>query len=62
MEMKLALQNNTDIPTVVTNSISSITEISAQSGGNVTSDGGATVTARGVCWSTSENPMVSKTV
>ncbi len=36
----------------------------AVSGGNVTSDGGAAVTARGVCWSTNHNPTTadSKTV
>ena len=28
-------------------------------GGNVTSDGGATVTERGVCWSTASNPTTS---
>ena len=28
-------------------------------GGNVTADGGATVTARGICWSTSQNPTIS---
>jgi len=49
----------TDVPTVVTNIISSISDTSAQSGGNITSDGGATVIARGVCWSISENPSVS---
>jgi len=46
-------------PTVITAAISSITSISAESGGNVTSDGGATVTAYGICWSTSENPTLS---
>jgi parallel beta-helix repeat protein len=46
-------------PTVATTAISSITGNSAASGGNVSSDGGATVTARGVCWSTSANPTVS---
>ena len=46
-------------PTVTTNSVSSITSTSAICGGNVTSDGGATVTARGVCWSTSINPTTS---
>ena len=46
-------------PTVSINPISQITESSAQSGGEVTSDGGATVTARGVCWSTSQNPTLS---
>lgn len=46
-------------PTVSTSSVTSITQNSATCGGNVTSDGGATVTARGVCWSTSQNPTVS---
>jgi uncharacterized protein (TIGR02145 family) len=46
-------------PTVITTSVSSITTISAVSGGNVTSDGGATVTARGIVWSTSQNPTIS---
>jgi V8-like Glu-specific endopeptidase len=52
------------LPTVTTNSVTSITTTSAVCGGNVTSDGGATVTARGVCWSTSPNPTIynSKTV
>jgi len=43
-------------PTVTTASVTSITAISAVSGGNVTADGGGTVTARGVCWGTSPNP------
>ena len=46
-------------PTVTTSSVSNITVNSAVCGGNVTSDGGATVTARGVCWSTSQNPTIS---
>lgn len=31
----------------------------ATSGGNVTSDGGASVTVRGVCWNTAGNPTIS---
>ncbi|MBR5029310.1 MAG: hypothetical protein IKX51_08825, partial [Bacteroidales bacterium] len=31
----------------------------ASCGGNVTSDGGAAVTSRGVCWSTSPNPTIA---
>ena len=46
-------------PTVTTDSASDITSISATSGGNVTSDGGASVTAKGVCWSTSPNPTTA---
>jgi hypothetical protein len=47
-----------NIPTVTTAPVTSITHITANSGGNVSSDGGVTVTARGVCWSTSQNPTV----
>ena len=47
------------VPTVTTTAPSSIDSNSASGGGNVTSDGGADVTARGVCWSTSANPTIS---
>ncbi|MCR5549924.1 MAG: T9SS type A sorting domain-containing protein [Bacteroidales bacterium] len=47
------------LPTVTTNAVSGITDTSAICGGYVTSDGGANVTARGVCWSTSPNPTVN---
>ena len=47
------------MPTVTTNDISNITINSAACGGNVTSDGNGTVTARGVCWSTSPNPTIN---
>ncbi len=46
-------------PTITTNPVSSITQTSAVCGGNVTSDGGASVTTRGVCWSTAVNPTIS---
>ena len=47
------------LPTITTTAITLITSATATSGGNVTSDGGATVTARGVCWSTSTNPVAT---
>ncbi len=47
------------IPTVSTTTITSITSSTANAGGNITSDGGATITARGVCWSPSTNPTIS---
>jgi hypothetical protein len=47
------------IPTVTTTSISSISFTTASSGGNVTSDGNATVTSKGVCWSTTTTPTIS---
>ena len=46
------------LPTVETSTPTNVTTTSAVCGGNVTSDGGSTVTARGVCWSTSSNPTV----
>jgi len=46
-------------PTVTTHSVSSITSNSVVCGGNVTSDGGAPVTSRGVCWDQWANPTIS---
>lgn len=46
-------------PVLITNVISNITYSTAISGGNITSDGGATITARGVCWSTNSTPTTS---
>jgi uncharacterized protein (TIGR02145 family) len=42
--------------TVKTSVISSITDTTAVSGGDIISNGGATVTDWGICWSTSPNP------
>ena len=53
-----SLQNAT-LPTLTTTTASNITDTSAVSGGIITNDGGATITARGVCWSTSPNPTIS---
>jgi uncharacterized protein (TIGR02145 family) len=47
------------LATVTTSEIIGITETSASSGGNITSDGGADITARGVCWSTSAKPTTA---
>jgi hypothetical protein len=46
-------------PTLTTTNASSVLAVSAVSGGNITSDGGASVTARGVVWSTSSGPTVA---
>jgi uncharacterized protein (TIGR02145 family) len=43
-------------PSITTLGIINITGSTAQGGGNVTNEGGSAVTARGVCWSTSQNP------
>lgn len=51
------------LPVVTTSAVSEInattTSITATCGGNVTDMGAYDVTARGVCWSTSQNPTVS---
>ena len=47
------------LPQITTANVTSITTNTAVCGGNVISDGGGTVTARGVCWSTSPNPTIS---
>ncbi|MEO6540045.1 MAG: hypothetical protein ABIN74_03595, partial [Ferruginibacter sp.] len=47
------------LPTLTTTAVTSITSASAASGGNITDNGGAAVTARGVCWSISPNPVVT---
>lgn len=56
---EINFKTNPLMPTLTTKSISDITQTTAASGGNVSSDGGSTVTARGVCWSTSQNPITS---
>ena len=48
-----------DYPAVITTAVTDITSITAKSGGDVTSNGGTTVTSRGVCWSTSPNPTIA---
>jgi uncharacterized protein (TIGR02145 family) len=48
-----------DISTVVTNPTSSVSSTGANSGGNVLSDGGVSVTARGVAYGTTQNPTTA---
>lgn len=50
---------NFDLPVVTTANVTDITQTSAKGGGEVTDDGGTTVTERGICWSTSHNPTVN---
>ena len=48
-----------ELPTVVTGEVTGITVHSASCGGEVTSDGGAEVTERGICWSINTHPTIS---
>jgi uncharacterized protein (TIGR02145 family) len=56
---KSAQPNNPTVPVLTTAAISAITQTTAQCGGTVTSDGGANVYYRGVCWSTNPTPTYS---
>ena len=46
------------LPIVNTGDVTNITTTTATCGGEVVADGNATVTARGVCWSMSQNPTI----
>ena len=54
-----ASSSTTTTPCVTTTIVRNISQNSASCGGNVSSTGGATVTARGICWSTSHNPVAT---
>lgn len=55
---------SSNLSELTTLAATTVTQTTAQSGGIISSDGGATVTARGVCWNTSQNPTTanSKTI
>ncbi len=46
------------LPEVTTAEVTNITESSATCGGDVTFDGNVSVIAKGICWSTSQNPTI----
>jgi uncharacterized protein (TIGR02145 family) len=52
------VRDGTQIPILTTSLVSNITQTTATSGGNITSDGGSTIKARGVCWSTENTPSI----
>lgn len=56
--------NAPTFPTLSTTEVSFTTISSTISGGSIINDGGSTITARGICWSTNENPttLSSKTI
>jgi hypothetical protein len=50
------------VPSISTHQASNLTDNSAVSGGTVSSDGGSSVTQRGVCFSISQNPTLNNAV
>ncbi len=53
------VNNNSGEPVLTTIDVTSLTQTTTISGGSITSDGGSTITARGVCWSTGANPTIT---
>lgn len=47
------------LPALTTTEVSSITGTTATCGGNITADGGMSVIARGICWSTNATPTIA---
>ncbi len=50
------------MPTLMTNLITEIVPISATSGGIIIDDGGRSITAKGICWSTSPDPTIDNNI
>lgn len=50
---------NATLPVISTVDLSAMTGTSVQSGGNITSNGGARITVSGVCWGTTESPTTA---
>ena len=51
--------NQIAVPVLTTTAITSITLTTAVSGGNITTDNGGSVIAKGVCWDTIQNPTTT---
>ena len=54
--------NNDGLPILKTSDVSSITTSSVICGGNISSDGGSSILARGVCWNTSQYPTITNNI
>lgn len=47
------------LPALTTAPVTNITSTTAISGGSISSDGGAPITQRGICWNNASNPTIS---
>lgn len=56
---QVSFTTTTSAPVLTTQAYSAVTATTAISGGTITSDGGITITAVGVCWSTTQNPTIA---
>lgn len=53
------IPTTTSLATITTTTVSGISSSNAQSGGVITSDGNASITVRGICWSINPNPTTN---
>lgn len=51
--------NKSYVPEITTNPVLIISQTTASCGGNIINEGSATVTDRGVCWSTNQSPTIA---
>jgi len=56
------INDDSTLPVLTTFDIHNITPTSANCGGKVSSEGGSTVTARGVCWSIEQSPTINNNI
>jgi hypothetical protein len=52
-------KKKSDLPVLTTSAVTGISSTKASCGGEISSDGGSSITACGVCWNTSESPTIS---
>jgi len=56
---ELTFCTQSGIPTLTTMNINSLTSSSAMSGGDISSNGGADIITRGICWNTTGSPTIT---
>ena len=59
---EVSFTTKVDLPVVTTTAVTAVTKTTAISGGEVTYDGGATISARGLAYGAAANPTISGTV
>ena len=62
IEFTTAIESTGILPTVETIEATNITQTTAVSGGDVISVGNSPITARGICWSITDNPTITDNV
>jgi len=58
-EISFKTLNYIYLPYIVSTGVTNITDSSAIGGGNIINDGGAPITAKGICWGTSPYPTIT---